>query len=144
MQIYCYSKHQWNASGPRRWHGFENLQDLMLERLVMIRGISPGEVLEFGPRREDQSYVPVFKVTPRVGFNHFACHWAAVSPFSNLTSTFQSLMRWVRKHTASVVANFLPKQTLGPTEKPKKLSIAAVVASEDDSQRVGTNDDELG
>ena len=53
-------------------------------------------------------------------------------------------MRWVRKHTASVVANFLPKQTLGPTEKPKKLSIAAVVASEDDSQRVGTNDAELG
>ena len=53
-------------------------------------------------------------------------------------------MRWVRKHTASVVANFLPKQTLGPTEKPKKLSIAAVVASEDDSQRVGTNDDGMG
>ena len=53
---------------------FENFQDLMLDRLVMIRGTSPGEVLEFGPRREDQSYVPVFKVTPRVGFNHFACH----------------------------------------------------------------------
>ena len=53
-------------------------------------------------------------------------------------------MRWVRKHTASVVANFLPKQTLGPTEKPMKLSIAAAVSSEDDSQRVGTNDDGMG
>ena len=29
---------------------FENLQDLMLERLVMIRGISPDEPSEFGPR----------------------------------------------------------------------------------------------
>lgn len=82
---------------------------------------------------------PVFKVTPSVGFSILSCHSAGDSPFSNFTSTFQSLNRLVRKHTASVVANFLPKHTRGPTEKPMKLSMAAVAVSEDASQRVGTN-----
>ena len=137
--VYLYDHNGWiNERWTWTLVHFE-LQDLI--RLVNISGTFSVQSHQYIPHAScTKMYSRVRNAVPNSGNIVLFSHSSIVSPGASFTSTFQSRNNSDRKQTASTDANFFPRQTRGPDEKPRKVSIeggGGADGSSDAAQRVG-------